>query len=71
MIDLDSFQIEAPLSAADVRKPAAQAVAGVGGRIQPDPAGVPLHDPRRAVVRQGVVTTPVRPASPPGTPGRR
>ncbi len=33
-------------------EPAAEAVAGVGGGIQPDPPGVALHDPRRAVIRQ-------------------
>jgi hypothetical protein len=28
-------------------------VAGIGRRIETDPPGIPLHDPRRAVVRQG------------------
>ena len=35
-------------------EPAAQAVAGIGGRIKADPPRIPLHDPGRAVVRQGL-----------------
>jgi len=40
---------------------AAQAVPAVGRRIEADPAGVALHDPRRAVVRQGVARHPSAP----------
>ena len=47
-----SLKTLAPVSAAPVRKPAAQAVAREGRCLQADPAGVALHDPRGAVVRQ-------------------
>ena len=42
-------------------EPAAKAVPRIGRRIQPDPLGIPLHDPRRAVVRQGLARYPSAP----------
>ena len=42
-------------------EPAAQAVAAVGAVIKADPPCVALHDPRRAVVRQGLARHPSAP----------
>ena len=51
----DSFQIEAPLSAADVRNPLRRLWPAKEAGFKPDTPRVALHDPRRNVVRQGVV----------------